>query len=232
MVRLPRPMQQHTNSRASFLHGPVKHPRPRAGSAVQPPNRATVMIPEWVVMIWFVSVSSPPGRWRWASPCGEPPAPRRAGLGRRIRARSFGRGLVTSCSGPASTLHSPRSGQSGGHVGVVYQFGEISGQMGEAQIHAHAGAPTRASGPRHRFDNVTAFLLRTGVFGIATVNYSVSAEPSRTCTAGSGRTGSTGSSSRASTTSSKKRRSSTPPSMSAPTARLSAAPCANGSAPN
>jgi len=170
MERLPRPMQQHTNSRAPFLHGPVTHPRPRAGTAIQPPNPATVMIPERVVMIWFVSVSARAGRWRWPSPCGEPPAPPPRRLGRRIRARSFGRGLVTSCSGPASTRHSPRSSQSGRPVGVVYQFGEIIGQKGEAQFHAHAGAPTRASGPRHRIDNVNAFLLRPGLFVIATVN--------------------------------------------------------------
>lgn len=66
-----------------------------------------------------------------------------------------------------------------GHVGVVYQFGEIIGQKGEGLQFIGPWQDLRTESiqvQRHRFDNVTAFSAETqDVFVIATVNYSVSA---------------------------------------------------------
>ncbi|MBE0611463.1 MAG: prohibitin family protein [Dehalococcoidia bacterium] len=66
-----------------------------------------------------------------------------------------------------------------GHVGVVYQFGEIVGQKGEGLQFIAPWQDLRTESiqvQRHRFDNVTAFSAETqDVFVVATVNYSVSA---------------------------------------------------------
>jgi len=66
-----------------------------------------------------------------------------------------------------------------GHVGVVYQFGEIVGQRGEGLQFIAPWQEVRTESiqvQRHRFDNITAFSAETqDVFVIATVNYSVSA---------------------------------------------------------
>ena len=65
-----------------------------------------------------------------------------------------------------------------GHVGVVYQFGEIVGQKEEGLQFIAPWQEIRKESvqvQRHRFDNITAFSAETqDVFVIATVNYSVS----------------------------------------------------------
>lgn len=64
-----------------------------------------------------------------------------------------------------------------GHVGVVYQFGEIVGQKGEGLQFIAPWQSMRTESvqvQRHRFENITAFSQETqDVFVIATVNYSV-----------------------------------------------------------
>ncbi|GMV86693.1 MAG: hypothetical protein AMXMBFR80_25480 [Dehalococcoidia bacterium] len=66
-----------------------------------------------------------------------------------------------------------------GHVGVVYQFGEIVGQKPEGLQFIAPWQEIRTESiqvQRHRFENVTAFSKETqDVFVVATVNYSVSA---------------------------------------------------------
>ncbi len=66
-----------------------------------------------------------------------------------------------------------------GHVGVVYQFGEIVGQEPEGLQFIAPWQELRTESiqvQRHRFENVTAFSKETqDVFVVATVNYSVSA---------------------------------------------------------
>jgi len=65
-----------------------------------------------------------------------------------------------------------------GHVGVVYQFGEIVGQKGEGLQFIWPWQDLRIESvqvQRYRFENVTAFSQETqDVFFIATLNYSVS----------------------------------------------------------
>ena len=65
-----------------------------------------------------------------------------------------------------------------GHVGVVYQFGDIVGQKKEGLQFIAPWQEIRKESvqvQRHRFDNITAFSAETqDVFVIATVNYSVS----------------------------------------------------------
>lgn len=65
-----------------------------------------------------------------------------------------------------------------GHIGVVYQFGEIVGQRGEGlQFIAPWQELRRASVQvqRHQFTDITAFSQETqDVYVVATVNYSVS----------------------------------------------------------
>jgi prohibitin 2 len=65
-----------------------------------------------------------------------------------------------------------------GHVGVVYQFGEIVGQKGEGLQFVAPWQEIRTESiqvQRQRFDNITAFSSETqDVFVVATVNYSVS----------------------------------------------------------
>lgn len=65
-----------------------------------------------------------------------------------------------------------------GHVGVVYQFGEIVGQKGEGLQVIAPWQDLRTESiqvQRFRFDNITAFSAETqDVFVVATVNYSVS----------------------------------------------------------
>jgi len=66
-----------------------------------------------------------------------------------------------------------------GHVGVVYQFGEIVGQKGEGLQFIGPWQEMRTESiqvQRHRFDDIAAFSIETqDVFITATVNYSVSA---------------------------------------------------------
>ena len=65
-----------------------------------------------------------------------------------------------------------------GHVGVVYQFGEIVGQKPEGLQFIAPWQEIRTANvrvQRHRFDNVTGFSQETqDVFVVATVNYSIS----------------------------------------------------------
>ena len=65
-----------------------------------------------------------------------------------------------------------------GHVGVVYQFGEIVGQKPEGLQFIMPWQTMRTANvrvQRHRFDNVTSFSAETqDVFVVATVNYSIS----------------------------------------------------------
>ena len=65
-----------------------------------------------------------------------------------------------------------------GHVGVVYQFGEIVGQKGEGLQFIAPWQSMRTESvqvQRHKFDNINAFSQETqDVFVVATVNYSVS----------------------------------------------------------
>lgn len=65
-----------------------------------------------------------------------------------------------------------------GHVGVVYQFGEIVGQKPEGLQFIWPWQELRIESvqvQRHRFENITAFSQETqDVFFIATLNYSVS----------------------------------------------------------
>ena len=65
-----------------------------------------------------------------------------------------------------------------GHVGVVYQFGEIVGQKPEGLQFIAPWQELRTANVRvqsHRFENITAFSEETqDVFVIATVNYSIS----------------------------------------------------------
>lgn len=65
-----------------------------------------------------------------------------------------------------------------GHVGVVYQFGEIVGQKAEGLQFIAPWQELRTANvrvQRHRFENVTAFSQETqDVFVVATVNYSIS----------------------------------------------------------
>ena len=65
-----------------------------------------------------------------------------------------------------------------GHVGVVYQFGEIVGQKPEGLQFIAPWQELRTANvrvQRHRFENVTAFSQETqDVYVIATVNYSIS----------------------------------------------------------
>ncbi len=65
-----------------------------------------------------------------------------------------------------------------GHVGVVYQFGEIVGQKPEGLQFIAPWQEMRTANvrvQRYRFENITAFSLETqDVFVVATVNYSIS----------------------------------------------------------
>lgn len=65
-----------------------------------------------------------------------------------------------------------------GHVGVVYQFGEIVGQKGEGLQVIAPWQELRTANvrvQRHRFENITAFSQETqDVYVVATVNYSIS----------------------------------------------------------
>lgn len=65
-----------------------------------------------------------------------------------------------------------------GHVGVVYQFGEIVGQRPEGLQFIAPWQDLRIESvqvQRHRFENITAFSQETqDVFFVATLNYSVS----------------------------------------------------------